>query len=326
MKLGDSLGRSRRGRKKQRVPATPDATTEESGAADDTTAAQGHVATDHDAAGLTEEKREPGSGGASATPGGVSGPRWPGLFPRLTGRSLAASVVGLALVGWFFGYTVATRLVFPAPPPRTDLADVPDLRGLGIASATERLTGAGLDMGGVDSLQHPTVAAGVVLGQSPLPGQVATPDQSVRVTISMGPQMRSVPDVRRLDRERARVVLETSGFVVSYDTAEAEEPRGRVIDVSPSPDNVVALPAEVTIVVSTGPPVIAMPFLLGLEQSEAESVLDSLGLDIADVEEVFRFGRDQGVVVEQQPAADTELERGGRVRLKVGRRGLGAEQ
>ncbi len=325
MKLGDSLGRSRRGRKKQRVPTTPDAP-RESGEADDTTAARSHPASDHEAAGQTDQTFEPGSRGASATTGGVSAPRWPGLFPRLSGRSLAGSVIGLALVGWFFGYTVATRLVFPAPPPRTDLADVPDLRGLGIASATERLTGAGLDMGGVDSLQHPSVAAGVVLGQSPLPGQVATPDQSVRVTISMGPQMRSVPDVRRLDRERARVVLETSGFVVSYDTAEAQEPRGRVIDVFPSPDSVVALPAEVRIVVSTGPPVIAMPFLLGLEQSEAESLLDSLGLDVADVEEVFRFGRDQGVVVEQQPAADTELERGGRVRLKVGRRGLGGEQ
>jgi serine/threonine-protein kinase len=181
-------------------------------------------------------------------------------------------------------------------------------------------------MGVVDSLRHPSVAAGIVLGQSPLPGQVASPEQSIRLTISAGPQMRSVPDVRRLDRERARVVLETSGFVVSYDTIEAPVPRGRVVDVSPSPDSVVALPAQVRLIVSTGPPVIAMPLVLGMEQSDAEFMLDSLGLQVADVEEVFRFGRDQGIVVEQQPAADTELERGSSVRLKVGRRGIGREQ
>ena len=323
MKLGDSLGRSRRGRKKKETPPVAGAAAPESVTPADAETSQVQP---------VDQILPPAD--ASASPAGQadklasrtsSSPRT-GLFPALNGRSLAASVVALALVGWFFGYVVATRLVFPAPPPRSDLADVPDLRGLGIASATERLTGAGLEMGAVDSLQHPTVAAGVVLGQSPLAGQVATPEQSVSVTISMGPQLRSVPDVRRLDRERARVVLETSGFVVSYDTAEAEEPRGRVIEVSPPPDSVVALPAEVRIVVSTGPPVITMPFLLGLEQSEAESVLDSLGLEVADVEEVFRFGRDQGVVVEQQPAADTELERGGRVRLKVGRRGLEGEQ
>ncbi len=68
-----------------------------------------------------------------------------------------------------------------------------------------------------------------------------------------------------------------------------------------------------------------MPLVLGLQQLEAEQLLDSLGLDVTDVEEVFRFGRDQGIVVEQEPAADSELQRGSGVRLKVGRRGAGAE-
>jgi serine/threonine-protein kinase len=266
----------------------------------------------------------PQAGAGNGEPTGSPRPR--SLLSGVGGSRLWAAIGGLALAGWFVGYVLATQLVFPAPPPPSDLFQVPDLRGLGLASAGERLAGAGLDMGAVDSLQHPSVAAGVILGQSPLPGQVATPDQAVRVTISSGPQMRSIPDVRRLDRERARVVLETSGFVVSFDTVEAPEPRGRVVEVSPPPDSVVALPAQVRLVVSTGPPVIAMPLVLGLEQAEAEFMLDSLGLVVTDVEEVFRFGRDQGIVVEQQPAADTELERGSSVRLKVGRRGIGREQ
>ena len=66
--------------------------------------------------------------------------------------------------------------------------------------------------------------------------------------------------------------------------------------------------------------------MLGLEETEAVALLDSLGLVVADVEEVFRFGRDQGLVVEQEPASETELRRGGSVRLKVGRRGRGREQ
>jgi serine/threonine-protein kinase len=146
------------------------------------------------------------------------------------------------------------------------------------------------------------------------------------VTVSMGPQTRSVPDVTGLDEDRARVVLETSGFVVSVDTTEAEEPRGRVVASEPGPDSVVAIPSGILLRVSSGPPVVAMPLVLGLEQAEAEILLDSLGLVVSDVEEVFRFGRDQGIVVEQEPAADTELERGSNVRLKVGRRGGGGEQ
>ena len=242
------------------------------------------------------------------------------LIPGLRGRNLIFGVLGLAFVGWIFGYVVATRVLFPAPPPPGDLFEVPDLRGLGLATATERIEGSGLDLGAVDSLGHPSVPAGLIIGQAPLPGQVLPPEGPVRITVSTGPQTRSVPDVLDLDEDRARIVLETSGFIVSLDTVEAEEPRGGVVSVDPPPDSVVALPAEVELRVSAGPPVVAMPFVLGMEQREAEILLDSLGLVVGDVEEVFRFGRDQGIVVEQEPAADTELERGSTVRLVVGRR------
>jgi serine/threonine-protein kinase len=144
----------------------------------------------------------------------------------------------------------------------------------------------------------------------------------VRVTVSLGPQRRGVPDVTGLDEDRARIVLETSGFLVATDTAESEEPRGRVVEVSPAPGQQVVLPGQVRLLVSTGPPVITMPLVLGLPEEEAVTLLDSLGLIVGPVEEVFRFGRDQGIVVEQEPASDVELQRGTTVQLKVGRRGL----
>lgn len=254
-------------------------------------------------------RRRPGPGG----PGG--GPGWH-FEPRLL-----AIVAGLVFGGWLVGYLVSTQILFPAPPPPGDLFEVPDLRGLGLASARERLAGVGLTLGPVDSLQHPSVAEGLVLGQSPLPGQVARPDSPVRVTLSAGPQRRAVPDVLHLDRDRARIVLETSGFVVTVDTSESESPRGRVIDVNPPPDSVVALPSRVRILVSTGPPVVQMPFVLGLEEDSAVALLDSLGLVVAPVEEVFRFGFDPGIVFEQEPPSDSTLSRGSIVHLKVGRRG-----
>lgn len=252
--------------------------------------------------------------------GDHGGRDWAGAAYDLGGR-LAVALGGAIVLGWVVGYLISTRLVFPAPPPPADLREVPDVRGTGIETAGERLVGSGLVLGAVDSLLHPSVPAGVILGQSPLPGQLSRPDAPVRVTVSLGPQTRSVPDVVELEAERARTVLETSGFVVTVDTVESEVERGRVVEVSPPPDSVVALPAEVTLVVSTGPPVVVMPFVLGLPEDEARMLLDSLGLPVTAVEEVFRFGRDQGIVVQQEPASDTELERGSGVRLQVGRRG-----
>jgi serine/threonine-protein kinase len=219
------------------------------------------------------------------------------------------------------GYLVATQVVFPAPPPPGDLYEVPDLSGEDVEVARERLAGVNLELGAVDSIAHPTVALNSILGQSPLPGQSAVPGTSVRVTVSLGPQTRSVPDVLGLGAEQALVVLQASGFVVVTDSAESEEPRGRVIDITPDVDQAVALPAEVEVLISTGPPSIPMPLVLGLEEGAATALLDSLGLVVVEVREVFRFGRDQGIVVEQEPAADTELEQGAEVRLAVGREG-----
>ena len=241
--------------------------------------------------------------------------------PGRVTRAVLLTGGGLVVFGWLIGYLLSTRVLFPAPPPPGDLFEVPDLRGLALATARERLAGSRLTLGSLDSLQHPSVAAGLILGQSPLPGQVARAGSPVRLTVSLGPQRRAVPDVVRLDADRARIVLETSGFLVSTESGESELPRGRVIEVFPPPDSVVALPARVTIRVSTGPPVVTMPLVLGMQEQEALMLLDSLGLVVADVEEVFRFGRDQGLVVEQEPASDMELQRGSPVRLKVGRRG-----
>lgn len=245
---------------------------------------------------------------------------------RSIARKLTLKVAILSIVGWLFGYGISTRVLFPPPPRPSDLFEVPDVTGLGIASARERLAGAGLSLGTVDLLLHPTVPQDLILGQAPLPGQSARPSTDVRVSVSLGPQTRSVPDVVNLNEGRARIILETSGFLVTIDTAASELPRGSVIGVLPAPDSVVVLPTEARLLVSTGPSLIMMPLVLGLQETEATMVLDSIGLVVSDVEEVFRFGRDQGIVVEQEPASDIELERGTNVRLKVGQPGNGGEQ
>lgn len=258
----------------------------------------------------------PGAERRSGVPG-----RRVGDGGRFVWGRIALWMVGLAFGGWFGGYLVATRILFPAPPPPTDLVQIPDVRGKGLVTAGELLSGAGLDLGAVDSLHHPSVQQGLILGQSPLPGQLAEPGTRIGVTESLGPQLRTVPDVRNVDADRARIVLETSGFVVSVDSVDAEVPRGRVTETVPPADDTVALPAEIQLAVSRGPPLVPMPLLLGMEEADALSVLDSLGLVVGQVDEVFRFGRDQGVVVEQEPPADTPMERGSAVRLSVGKRG-----
>jgi len=248
---------------------------------------------------------------------GQEGRRWAFLKePRLLGL-----LAVLAVVGFGVGYLISTQMLYPLPPPPDDLLPVPDLFGQTPEEATDTLEAMGLYLGSADSMNHPEVPAGRILGQSPLPGQLSLPDQPVRIAVSTGRETRPVPDVRGLHAGRARTILEAAGFVVQEDSVDSEAPRGEVLVTGPEPGTMAQIPMEVRIRVSMGPEEFEMPLLLGLSEEDARSVLDSLGLVLEDVETRFRFGRDQGLVVEQVPTARTTVQEGASVRLVVGRRG-----
>lgn len=227
----------------------------------------------------------------------------------------------LVLLGFGGGYLISTRVLYPVPPPPGDLFEVPNLAGLSPEEALDTLDAMGLVLGRVDSLNHPTAPEGAILGQSPLPGQLSLAGDTMRVAMSTGPERKPVPDVLGLGGDWAQTILETAGFLVVVDSLESQEVRGSVVSMNPEAGTEATIPMEVRLSLSLGPPEFEMPLLLGRPEEEARSVLDSLDLNLVEVETRFRFGRDQGLVVEQEPPAGTRVEAGAEVRLVVGRRG-----
>ena len=269
-------------------------------------------------------RRRRGQRRAKPVAGSGAGSRFDRLVTRLRGIDRRVGwATGVSLAGLMFGYLTATQLLFPAPPPPGELHTVPDTRGMTVAEAEAAILESGLESGELDRLSHPTVDSGRVVGQAPLPGQLAAPRRPVRLTVSLGAERGRVPEVMRLRADRAESVLEATGLVVQVDSVESRLPRGRVVAVLPVEGTEVTLPSEVRLTVSLGPPTVLTPVLLGLSERQARDTLAALGLTVTSVEEVFRFGRDQGRVVGQEPPPDRRLERGDGVRLLVGRRGRG---
>jgi eukaryotic-like serine/threonine-protein kinase len=258
--------------------------------------------------------RSPGAPGPERT----RKPWRPGDLLRNLGIAVAA-----ILVGWGGGYLFATQVAFPGPEVEAaDFREVPNLLGQDMAYAEPALRERGLEVGVVDSIRHPDVAPGRILGQSPLPGQLGVVGGQVEVTISLGPEQRPVPDVTRLRGDRALTVLRTTGFNVVVDSVEAWVPQGRVVETAPGAGAMLTLPGEVRMTVSLGPPMLTMPNLVGLQEERARVLVDSLGLTVGAVETAFRFGFNQGEVLEHYPRPDSLVARGGEVRLVVGRRGF----
>lgn len=233
----------------------------------------------------------------------------------------ALRVAGVAAAGLALGYLIAVFVLFPAPGPPRDVREIPDLRQRTALAAERVIEEAGLVMGALRTIRHPSIDSNAVVGQSPLPSQLARAGDTVDLVLSLGPERRRVPEVRRLRGDRAADLIAATGFGVVVDSVASAVARGRVIGIEPEEGTPLTLPGQVRLTVSLGPPTVRMPFLLGMMEEEARDTLSVLGLEVIGVREVFRFGRDQGRVVSQDPAEDTELERGAEVLLEVGRRG-----
>jgi serine/threonine-protein kinase len=228
--------------------------------------------------------------------------------------------VGVALGGYGLGWLLATQGLFPAPPPPGDMYEVPDLYGSDVPNATRLIQEAGLTLGLVDVFRHPTADSGNIIGQHPLPGQLARPGDSVRVSVSMGVQLRPVPDVSYLRGERATSALQAAGFDVVLDSVQNDQPRGAVVTIDPAPGTRVSVPGEVRLVLSVGPPQVPMPSLVGLEENGARDTLTALGLVISRVDEISSTGPEANRVIAQDPQPGQLVLRGSEVRFTVIRR------
>jgi eukaryotic-like serine/threonine-protein kinase len=227
------------------------------------------------------------------------------------------------LLGSTAGYLYATQVAFPGDVAETGvLLEVPDLRGGTEAEARRLLEDRNLAMGRVDSIRHPTVPVGQVVGQTPFPGQLALPGGEVELAVSQGPERRPVPDVTRLRADRALTVLRTTGFEVVVDSVDADEPAGRVIATDPSVGTTATLPSEIRMTVSLGPPMVEMPDLTGRQEVEAREALEELGLTVGEVQTRFQFGFGRGEVLGTTPEAGEMVPRGGEVHLEVASRGF----
>ena len=205
-------------------------------------------------------KRRRGSG-----PSGSDRPRErEPLRWRLTGplswqRWLVLALV-ILLTGFGAGYVLATQVFFPRPDTAGRGIPAPDLYGETFAQAEAILRTLELGVGDITSMKSTAMAAGRILAQDPVPGQQLMPGAEIAVGVSAGPPELRVPPLVGLGSGTARELLESLGFEVAVQqTRSLELPAGVVTRTEPAAGTLQSLPAEVTMIVSTGPPPVEVP-------------------------------------------------------------------
>jgi len=243
--------------------------------------------------------------------------RWPRLPEGLL-RSAVARAAAVTVATFVVGYFVAATWLFPAAEDPTDatFVDVPDLEALTEADAGRRLADAGLSLRVATAIHDPGLPSGSVLAQSPLPGQVARPGDTVSVTLSRGPESRLVPELVGIAAVEAARLLRQLGFEVEIVERREGGPAG-VIESSPDAGTRLHVPSRVELVVGEGAPIVDVPDLKGRHVDDIGPLLEEAQLQVGAIRYSIDAPEAPGRVVSQSPAAGSVLRAAGFVSIVV---------
>jgi eukaryotic-like serine/threonine-protein kinase len=194
---------------------------------------------------------------------------------------------------------------------------VPDVAGQSEQAAGAVLRRAGLNP--VPSLRSSaTVPTGLVISQSPAPGQRVEKGSRVSVVISGGPASAALMSVAGLTVAQATDELRKAGFKPTVKKqASPTVASGRVIGTEPSAGTEVQVGSPVTVLVSSGPAPVRVPDLVGESLSAAEATLTNAELALGTVTRRVSATQQPGTVLSQAPATGSSVHAGDKVNLVV---------
>ena len=196
--------------------------------------------------------------------------------------------------------------VSAGPPP----VAVPDLTSLTKAQATDRLVAAGLAVGAVASTYDETAPAGYVMGWAHK-GEQVPKHSAVDLNVSAGPRPRTVPSVAGKSYDQAAAALQQIGLTaVRADAFSDTVPKDQVIGTSPAAGASVDRGGKVTVNVSKGPDLVAVPDVSGKSVQDATTVMQQVGVQVGNV-----FGPPNKKVFVTDPPGGTQVHRGSSVNL-----------
>ena len=211
---------------------------------------------------------------------------------------------GAMLVGGAFGLSFYFSIQSAA---RSNEIEVPDLIGLDLEAASEKVKPMELRLQVVDQRNDPATPSGKVLEQMPRAGSSVRRGRKVKLVVSLGGEVLAVPNLIGQATRAVEIELRQQGFVPGDQArvkASGTRP-GAVISQVPPPDTPAVPSTRVHRLVSDGPPEASwvMPDLTGLSRTAAERWIDLCGLRVGPVRRVPAQGRSAGSVVGQLPLA-----------------------
>ena len=197
---------------------------------------------------------------------------------------------------------------------------VPDLRGYTYEEAEQELESLGLEIEKGNEVFSDEYDEGQIVSQSPKPDMEVKKGKSIRVNISKGSGMETVPNVIGMTESQAREALEAKGFQLGRVTEEeSSQVAGTVVRQSPvsGTEAESGIAVDIVIAKEVQKQEVAMPGLLGKSLASAQAAIENAGLTVGNVTYAYSSDYPEGQVMEQQYGSGTSLEKGTSVSIVI---------
>ncbi|MEU7295427.1 Stk1 family PASTA domain-containing Ser/Thr kinase [Streptomyces exfoliatus] len=195
---------------------------------------------------------------------------------------------------------------------------VPAVLGQTEAAATQRITDAGLEVGTTKRAFSEVYERGTVMAVDPAPGERLRGNGTVTLTLSRGPEVVKVPNLKNKPLAEAKAALEREGLLPGVITTAFSESvaQGSVIGSDPEPGTERAPDSAVALLVSRGAP-IDVPDVTGETVADATALLQEDGLTVRVAPERIHSPEAAGTVAAQSLAEGSRAADGDTITLTV---------
>ena len=231
-----------------------------------------------------------------------------------------SALLGLLLavaVSWFvYDYFSANNSSSSSEVVKEEMVPVPELVDMPRNDAVRELEHLGFEVSVMEE-PSPEIKRGNVISTNPAAGSELKRGTQITLTVSSGKEMTDVPDVTNLTAEEAIEELKKAGLELNPNVRRESSDNieeGVILSQQPAGGTQIAKGSRIAITVSSGPEMVQVPSLVGLNVEQATATLSSLQLrsTVTSVDSIKPEGQVLAVAGE-----NTDVESGTTIELRV---------
>ncbi|MGM9571160.1 MAG: Stk1 family PASTA domain-containing Ser/Thr kinase [bacterium] len=224
-------------------------------------------------------------------------------------------LLSAAAVLLFCGLVFAYMNLFNVPE-----VNVPELTGKNLTEAEKTAREFGLDINISSREYSDNVPADTVIAQYPEAGRLVKKGRNIDLTLSRGPELKTVPDLTNKTLAEASIILGKENLLIGSMAEEYNDSveKGKIIRQMPSAGNEVKKGSKIDLIVSQGkePLWLKIPSLIGETLDNAKRILEEAGLKAGNIKE-SASDAEPGTVIQQIPVPGSKIKEGSAVQLII---------